>query len=122
MNEDAKKLNYLPIKVIPESPATQNYQGQTIHLATLIELGKNGLFPLFYTQWLKTSPTKEETSFTKDDRDTLRKIIDQLSNHKSIERKRTILLSLSVKDRDLFVSTFLKLVEEKILDDSPDLH
>jgi hypothetical protein len=38
-----------------------------------------------------------------------------------LDRKKTLLSSLNKEERDLFIKSFLKLVEGKILDKKPEL-
>ena len=90
---------------------------------SLIELGSLGHFPLFYPQWLgqyrQLASGLKSTSHTKK---LSRKIIERVNKHRSLDRKRTVLLSLSSKELMIFIHEFLKLVETKVLDKKPEIH
>ena len=94
-------------------------------IASLVEIGTKGFFPLFYPQWLyevsnpKTNPHSKPVS--KQEEEKAKKILKQLQKHKSLDRKKTLLSSLEKEDRMLFIKTFLKAVEGKILDEKPEL-
>jgi hypothetical protein len=89
----------------------------------LLEMGKAGYFPLFYPKWLEkmndVKPAKKKTS--KKDNRKINEIIRKLSKYDSLDKKRTVLMSLPDVERNLFVSAFLVMVEGKILDSKPSL-
>ena len=88
----------------------------------LIELGKKGIFPLFERSWIDQCFCGPEVKKSSKQKSQVSKMILKLSKHKSIERKKTLLLALSEKQRLLFIQEFFKLVEGKILDEGMELH
>ncbi len=58
---------------------------------------------------------------SKQEEEKAKKILKLLQKHKSLDRKKTLLSSLEKEDRALFIKTFLKVVEGKILDEKPEL-
>lgn len=80
----------------------------------LIELGTRGHFPLFLDEWLNKVRVK---SLSKTEMLKVKKLISQLSKHKSIERKKTLLFSLQETEREIFIKAFLQVVEGKLLDE-----
>ena len=90
-------------------------------IASLVEIGSKGFFPLFYPQWLYEVSNPQTNPFSKQEEEKAKKILKQLQKHKSLDRKKTLLSSLEKEDRNLFIKTFLKAVEGKILDEKPEL-
>jgi hypothetical protein len=90
-------------------------------LKSLIDLGTKGFFPMFYDTWLHDAKNGETKTLTSHEKRKAKIIMEKLQKHKSIERKKTLLLSLTLKERNYFVKAFLKLVEGKILDEKPVL-
>lgn len=83
----------------------------------LIELGIGGHFPLFHQQWLTDSFSKgsRPISLAKA-RKNLKKSLDTLSKHRSYERKQEALWSFAEEDRNVFIQSFFRVVENRILD------
>ena len=96
------------------------YKDTSIH--SLVELGMHGHFPLFMEDWISSSAKQPKKSLTKKDRLKAKDIINRLNRHKGLERKKTVLTSLSDEDRAVFVRVFLEIVEHKIIDSRPGLH
>lgn len=93
-------------------------------MKALIELGMAGFYPLFHDVWLQ-DPTIKEKKFHKItgiERARAKKLFNQVSKHKRLEHKKTILMSMSEDDRRLFMKAFFKIVEGKILDLKPEIH
>lgn len=80
----------------------------------LIELGTRGHFPLFLDEWLNKI---RDRSLTKSEMLKVKNLITQLSKHKTIERKKTLLFSLADADREMFIKAFLQVVEGKLLNE-----
>lgn len=87
-----------------------------------IGLAKTGHFPLFFNEWLK-APLKENrpVSLAKANR-TVRSFFKKSEKHRSLERKKTLLIALPDKERQEFISSFLKVVERDIIKDLRNLH
>ena len=93
-------------------------------MKALIQLGTTGHFPLFHEIWL-TDPDIKEKRFQKitgQERARAKKLFQQVSKHRQLEHKKTVLLSMNDEDRKLFMKAFFKLVEGKILDLKPEIH
>ena len=90
-------------------------------IASLVEIGTKGFFPLFYPQWLYEVSIPQSNPVSKQEEEKAKKILKLLQKHKSLDRKKTLLSSLGKEDRTLFIKTFLKVVEGKILDEKPEL-
>ena len=93
-------------------------------MKSLIEIGSKGFFPLFYPEWIKPHlfNKSRKLNLTKKDQVKLRFIMQKLAQHKNIERKRTVLHALSENDRNLFIHSFLAMVESKILEKEQSFH
>ena len=90
-------------------------------MKALIELGRNGHFPLFHSSWIEEVTREKSKKFTKQDQKKAHEIIDKISKHKNLDRKKTILLSLSDEERKIFIKEFFNLVEQSILEERPIL-
>ena len=90
-------------------------------LKSLIELGVKGYFPLFHSSWIEDIYTQEKKYLSKKDQKKAKEIMNRLLNHRGIERKKIILLSLQEDERKLFIRAFLDMVEGKIIDKRPEL-
>ena len=90
-------------------------------IASLVEIGTKGFFPLFYPQWIYEVYSSKNKYLSKNDEDRAKKILKKLQKYKSLDRKKTLLSSLEKDERDLFIKSFLKVVEGKILDKKPEL-
>ena len=97
-------------------------RGQEKSIQQLIDLGTKGFFPLFYDTWVHDAKGNDDKGLTSHEKRRAKLIMQKLQKHKSIERKKTLLLSLDSKERNYFIKAFLKMVEGKILDEQPELH
>ena len=93
-------------------------------MKALIQLGTTGHFPLFHEIWLNDPDIKEKKfqKITGIERARAKKLFQQVSKHRQLEHKKTVLLSMNDEDRKLFVKAFFKMVEVKILDEKRELH
>ena len=88
---------------------------------SLVEMGTKGFYPLFHQDWLDDAYQDIQNILTKKEQVKAKEIIGRLLKHKSIERKKIVLLSLAQNERTLFVRAFLGIVEGKILDRRPGI-
>ena len=93
-------------------------------MKALIQLGTTGHYPLFHACWINDPGLREKRfqKITGAERARAKKLFQQVSKHRQLEHKKTVLLSMSEEDRKLFMKAFFKLVEGKILDQRPELH
>lgn len=93
-------------------------------MKALIKMGTMGHYPLFQECWMKDPDLKEKRfqKITGLERARAKKLFKQVSTHRQLEHKKTVLLSMNDEDRRLFMKAFFKLVEGKILDQCPELH
>lgn len=89
---------------------------------SLIDLGVNGFYPLFESVWIEEILHRGTFKLTKKDQLRAKKIMGNLSKHQNLTRKKIILRSLVKEERDIFIKTFLKLVEQRILDKKGQIH
>lgn len=91
----------------------------------LIEAGSFGHLPLFYQDWIHQSYANLE-EVKKLSFSYAAEIVEagfkKMEKHKSIERKKTALQALKDEERELFVRSFMKLVEYRTLDRLRELH
>ena len=97
-------------------------------IKTLIDMGINGHYPLFHQEWLdeyfsSSDVIEKKTSkLNRKEKTRAQKIIQRLSQHRELERKRIILHSLDREERVLFMRAFFDMVENRILDRQPEIH
>ncbi len=93
-------------------------------LEALINMGTNGYFPLFHESWLSSDHFQEKRfiKLTGVERARAKKLFQLVTKHKSMDHKKTMLLSFTEEDRFIFMKAFFKLVEGKILDQKPEIH
>lgn len=91
-------------------------------MKSLVELGTKGFFPLFYDDWIEEHTHYKSEKLSGQEKQKARQIMQKLVKHKSIDRKRTLLLALDENERMTFIKAFMKMVEGQILDEKPELH
>lgn len=92
----------------------------------LIEMGLSGHYPIFHTSWLKelnevTDSAKEKSKVTLEKKKMAENIFEKLKAHRSYDRQQTVLMALPKEERTVFINAFLKIVENKILDQGRQL-
>ena len=97
-----------------------NYHDQSMD--SLVDLGVNGFYPLFDQVWMNEILHQETFKLTKKDQLRAKKIMNVLSKHQDLARKKTILRSLVKEERDIFIKIFLKMVEKRIQDKKGQIH
>ncbi len=91
-------------------------------LKSLITLGSRGYYPLFEGKWLEEAKeNSKEKSLTGNEKAKAKTLFKRICSHRTIERQRIVVNAMTKQDRDLFVRAFLKMVENKVLDDAPEL-
>jgi hypothetical protein len=91
-------------------------------LISLIEMGTRGHFPLFHPTWHKKLEGNRHKILGPQEKKKAQKILQRLSQHRGLERKKTVFHALSSEEQELFIRAFLKLVEHRILDKKVRLH
>lgn len=94
---------------------------KTGNLGILVEMGTRGYFPILTSEWIN-QVSKEPRKLNLKEKKKAKTITQRLLQHRSFERQKTVLLTLSEEDRKLFIQSFFKMVEGKVLDGSPELH
>ncbi|MDD0853103.1 hypothetical protein HBN50_08345 [Halobacteriovorax sp. GB3] len=87
----------------------------------LIEFGKMGFYPLFDESWM-LGLSKNNSPMSQKDQERAAGLLKRLTQHRTIERQKTVLFTMKETDRELVMKTLIKLVEGKILDETPMLH
>ena len=91
-------------------------------LKHLIDLGSKGYFPLFHPSWIEEACTQKDVALTDDEKEIIKNVVHRLQKHRSIDRKKTLIMSLAPRKRQLFIRSFLLKVEDIIKGGSPKLH
>lgn len=91
----------------------------------LIEAGSQGHLPLFFQDWIHESYADLEEvkklSFSLA-AEVVEAGFKRMEKYNTIERKKTALQALKSEDRELFIRSFMKLVEYRTLDRLRELH
>ena len=91
----------------------------------LIEAARDGYLPLFYQDWIHASYADLEEvkklSFSHA-AEVVEAGFKKMEKHRTIERKKTALQALQDPERELFIRSFMKLVEYRTLDRLRELH
>ena len=90
-------------------------------LKSLIHLGTFGHYPLFEKNWVEEA-FQNNKKLTGNEKSKAKTLLKKLCDHRTIDRKKTVLFSLKDEDRRVVVKAFMKLVETKILDGTPEIH
>jgi Leu/Phe-tRNA-protein transferase len=90
-------------------------------IKSLVELGAKGHFPLFDSNWLSEFYNVTPKKLTGHEKVEAKKLLKRVSKHRSLERKKTVILSMKESERHLVLKAFFKMVENKILDEKPQL-
>lgn len=84
-------------------------------------MGTFGHYPMFEKEWLEDA-VKGKNKLTGNEKSKAKTLLKRLCGHRTIERKKVVISALNSIDRKIVVQAFLKLVETKILDNSPEIH
>lgn len=87
-----------------------------------INLAKTGHYPLFFEEWVNGSLKEARPISYRNANQNVKELFQKMSKHRSVERKKTLLTSLSHTEREEFIRSFFKLVERDILKDLKTLH
>ncbi len=90
-------------------------------IKSLVELGAKGFFPLFDNNWLNDFYAEQPKRLTGNEKVQAKKLLKRVSKHRSLERKKTVILSMNQEERHLILKAFFKMVENKILDTKPEI-
>jgi len=96
-------------------------QRKTPSMNSLIEMATHGHYPILENEWINDI-VSEGKRLTESEKKKAQKILKRVSEHRSLERQKTVIFSMNEKERSLFIKAFLNLVEGRILDDKPQLH
>ena len=101
---------------------TQKSLAEENSLKYLIELGTKGHYPLFFNDWVNEYYTNNRTSqppkysTLKKAKQQISERYNELSKHRNLDRQRMALQALGDGKREEFISSFMVVVESKIMD------
>lgn len=82
-------------------------------IQSLLSMGTKGYFPLFDENWVASS-FKDQSPLSDSQREDGYLILDRLTRHRGIDRKKTVIFSLQQQQREVVIKLFLELVEQKM--------
>ena len=89
-------------------------------IKSLVKIAAQGYFPLFEPEWISET-MKDKKKLTGNEKAKAKTLFKSLTKHRSIDRKRTLIHSMNDSDRSIIVKAFMKMVENNVLDDRPEL-
>ena len=91
-------------------------------MKSYLHLASHGHFPLFFKEWLEEGiESQGPMSFQVANRN-VRETFKKLAKHRTEQKKKTALTGLEKTERDVFVKSFIKVVEHGLLKDLKTLH
>ena len=91
-------------------------------MKSYITLASAGHFPLFFKEWLEEGVSSQGPMSYQVANRNVRETFKKLSRHRTEQKKKTALTGLNKEDRDVFVKSFIKVVEHNVLKDIKTLH
>lgn len=82
-----------------------------------IQLALIGHYPLFFDDWLKPSLDQPQHMNLRKASHNVKHVFNSLARHKTLEKKKTALLSMNKLTREEFIRSFFKVVENKLLEE-----
>jgi hypothetical protein len=92
-------------------------------LKNYIEIASTGHYPLFDPSWLNQKAEQSEAIkiSIRNANQNVKKVFKNISRHHSVDRKKMAIELMDQKDRQIFVQSFLKLVEYNVLENTRTL-
>ncbi len=91
-------------------------------MKSYIELARFGHFPLFFKEWLAEGAQLEHRMSYQVANRNVKDAFQKLSRHRTQQKKVTALTGLEKSERDVFIKSFIKVVEHDMLKDLKNLH
>lgn len=107
--------------LIKENELNNLEQRKSPSMNSLIEMATNGHFPILENEWINAIFT-EKKKLNESEKKKAQKILKRVSEHRSLERQKTVIFSMNDSERSLFIKAFMNLVEGRILDEKPQIH
>tara|TARA_R110002072_G_scaffold276051_1_gene437597 strand:- start:356768 stop:357070 length:303 start_codon:yes stop_codon:yes gene_type:complete len=89
-------------------------------IKSLVEIAQLGHYPMFEPEWL-LEILQDKKKLTGNEKAKAKTLFKSLVKHRSIDRKKTVIHSMDINDRTILVKAFMKMVENKVLDNRPEL-
>ena len=86
-----------------------------------IQMAQIGHYPLFFNDWLQTSLDQKQNMNFRKASHNVKHVFNQLARHRTLEKKKTALISMDKISREEFIRSFFKVVEHKILEEVKSL-
>lgn len=90
-------------------------------LKNYIEIASTGHYPLFDTEWLNHNDNTLAQMSIRNANKNVKEVFKKISRHRNVNRKRMAIELMKRNERQLFVQSFLKLVEYNILENTRTL-
>lgn len=82
-----------------------------------LQMAQTGHYPLFFDEWVQTSLNQKSLMTLKKANHNVMSIFNLLERHKTVEKKKTALMTLDKLTREEFIRSFFKIVEHEALKD-----
>ncbi len=80
-----------------------------------LQLAQTGHYPLFFDEWVHASMNQGSLISLKRANHNVRSVFNLLDRHKTVEKKKTALMTLDKITREEFIRSFFKIVEHEVL-------
>lgn len=74
-------------------------------------MAQNGHMPLFFKEWIQKNQNSEHYISYNNASKTVKDVFTALSRHRTITKMQTAIISMDQDKRDIFMSSFMKMVE-----------
>lgn len=86
-----------------------------------VKLAQSGYYPLFFNDWVHTSMQQTQNINFRKASHNVKHVFNQLSKHRTVEKKKTALISMDKLTREEFIRSFFTVIEHEILKDNKTL-
>jgi len=80
-----------------------------------VKIAGQGHYPLFFSQWVSESLADKHHLTIRKASHNVQHVFKQLARHRTIEKKKTALISMDKISREEFIRSFIKMVEHEQL-------
>lgn len=74
-------------------------------------MAQNGHMPLFFKEWIQKNQNGEHKISYNNASKNVKDVFTGLSRHRTINKMQTAIISMEDEKRDMFMSSFMKMVE-----------
>eukprot|EP00923_Selenidium_pygospionis_P056712 GHVN01098984.1.p1 GENE.GHVN01098984.1~~GHVN01098984.1.p1 ORF type:complete len:102 (+),score=8.23 GHVN01098984.1:102-407(+) len=92
-------------------------QVKSTNFSNYVQMAQTGHYPLFFNDWLSSSLKERQPMSMRNASENVEKVFTTLERHRTLEKKKTALISMEQTEREEFIRSFFKVVEHEALKD-----